>query len=488
MAPGRLGVNPRFDFAAPTTPASELGATHFVAIGGSGMSGIAQLLHDLGVEVSGCDGAASPAVERLRAAGMAVSIGHDPGHLDGVRTVVVSSAIPETNAELTAARAGGLRVLHRAQALASGMGDDVRVAVAGANGKTTTSAMLTAVLRAAGADPSFAIGSELADLGRNSLRGTGGVFVAEADESDGSFLSYRPHVAVVTNVQPDHLDFYGDFAHVQQAYAAFARSVEPGGWLIAAADDPGSAALARLLRSEGRQVLTYGEDPASDVRIEEVELHGLTSTARVVSDRGAVPLQVAAPGRHNVHNAAAALAAGWLALGRDPAQLTAGLAAFPGVHRRFERKGEVDGIVVVDDYAHNAPKVTALVAAARAVVGAGGAVRVIFQPHLYSRTRDFAAGFAAGLQPADQIVLLPVYGARETPMAGIDSHLIVEPLRDAGADATLAAGFDEAIDLVASRAGPGDLLLTVGAGDVTRIGPRLLAALAARSHAGPDRA
>lgn len=471
------GVNERFDFGEPTRPASALGRVHFVAIGGTGMSGIAAFLHDLGVPVSGCDGVEGPAVERLRAAGIEVAIGHDPAHLTDADTVVVSSAIPQTNAELTAARAAGRLVLHRAQALASAMGDDTRVAVAGANGKTTTSAMIVSALRAAGADPSFAIGSELVDLGRNSLRGSGTVFVAEADESDGSFLSYRPHLAVVTNVQPDHLDFYGDVEHVEAAYAAFARSVVPGGLLVAFADDAGSARLAAAMRSEGRRVVTYGESADADVRISKVTADGLTSRARVAYAGSAIELTVGAPGRHNLANAVAALTAGWAGLDLDPMALAGGLARFPGTRRRFERRGSAGGVEVVDDYAHNAPKVAAVVAAARAVVAPGAALRVVFQPHLYSRTRDFAAGFAAGLAGADQVVLLPVYGAREQPIPGVDSGLIATELAALGRAAEVADDPADAVRRLVAQAASGDLVLTVGAGDVTRLVPEILAAL-----------
>lgn len=472
------GVNERFDFAAPTTAAGDLGATHFIAIGGSGMSGIAALLHDLGVPISGCDGAASAAVERLRAGGVRVDLGHDPAHLRGVATVVVSSAIRETNPELAAARGAGLRVLHRAQALASAMSGDTAVAVAGANGKTTTSAMTVAALRGAGLDPSFAIGSELADSGRNSAAGASPLFVAEADESDGSFLSYRPEIAIVTNVQPDHLDFYGDFEGVQRAYADFAASIAPGGLLVAAHDDPGSRALAARASASGQRVVTYGEDPAADVVISAISGRGLSSRARVTRGGLSLDVDVPAPGVHNVHNAVAALTAGWVGLDLDPHALADGLRAFPGTRRRFERRGSARGVTIVDDYAHNAPKVAALVAGARAVVEAGASLRVVFQPHLYSRTRDFAAGFAAGLAGADQVVLLPVYGAREEPVPGVGSELIADHLRDLGRPAQLADGPAAAVAALVADAAPGDLILTVGAGDVTALGPALLAALA----------
>ncbi len=472
-----LVVNPRFDFTVELPPLARAGAVHFIGIGGSGMSGIAHLFASAGLTVTGCDGAESDAVAGLRAAGVAVTIGHDAAHVDGVDTLVVSSAIPETNPELAAARARGIRVLHRAQALAMSMGDRVRIAVAGANGKTTTSAMVATALLGAGLDPSYAIGSPLVATGVSSAIGAGRAFVVEADESDSSFLTYHPHIAVVTNVQPDHLDFYGDFAHVEEAYAAFAATIPAGGLLVAGADDPGSARLAARAAAAGTRVLTYGESYDADVRIEDVILTGAGGAARVVAGDQGVDLRIAAPGRHNLANAVAALTVGWFGLGADPAALAKALESFAGTRRRFEVKGTVRGITVVDDYAHNAPKVAALVSAARAVAG-DGAVRLVFQPHLYSRTRDFAAQFAAGLAGADQVVLLPVYGAREQPMPGVDSHLIAEALAALGSTAELVERPEQAVAALARRAQSGDLVLTVGAGDVTRLAPALLAALA----------
>ncbi len=474
------GINPRFDFTAARVALTDLGTVHFIAIGGSGMSAVATLLADAGLAVSGCDAVDGAAAARLRASGTAVATGHDPGHLQGIDTVVVSSAVPETLPELAAARAAGLRVLHRSQALAAAMGSATGIAVAGANGKTTTSAMIVSALRAAGADPSFAIGAELVDTGTNAHLGAGAAFVVEADESDGSFLSYRPSIAVVTNVQPDHLDFYGDFAHVERAYAAFAASMDPSGLLVTSADDPGAQRLAATVRASGARVVSVGDGPGADLRLEGVRQRGLTGSA-TVHDRASgarFDLNVAAPGRHNIDNAAAAFAVGWLGCGLDPVPVLAGLAAYPGTRRRFERRGEAGGVTVVDDYAHNGAKVRAVVTAARDALAGTARLHVVFQPHLYSRTRDFAAEFAAGLAPADDVVLLPVYGARETPMAGVTSELIAAPLRHLGTAVAVVDGPAAAIAHLVTRARPGDLILTVGAGDVTRIGDPLLAALA----------
>lgn len=473
---GDLVVNPRFDFRAPLPPLAELGATHFLAIGGSGMSGIAHLYAASAVPVDGCDRSGSDAVDALVRAGVRVSIGHDIAHLRGIDTLVVSSAIPEENPELGAARADGLRVLHRAQALAVAMAGRTGVAVAGANGKTTTAAMIASALRYAGLDPSYAIGSAVAETGVGSALGSGPAFVVEADESDSSFLCYRPQVAVVTNVQPDHLDFYGDFAHVEAAYAAFAESVRPDGLLVVAADDPGAARLAARAASAGMQVVTFGESTAAHVRIESVHLAGMGASA-ILRGRGErIELRLQVPGRHNLHNASAALLAGWLGLGADPQVLAAGLAGFAGTRRRFEVVGVQRGVTVVDDYAHNPAKVAAVVSAARAVAGPA-AVRLIFQPHLYSRTRDFAAAFADALAGADQVVLLPVYGAREAPMPGVSSQLIADQLRGRAAQVAIVDTPSAAVRRLVAEAHPGDVLLTVGAGDVTRLGPDIVRAL-----------
>ncbi len=467
--------NPRFDVLAPRSDLADLGAVHVLAAGGAGMSAIVRLLLDAGVPVSGSDAKDSPLLERLRERGARLWVGHDPAHLAGVDTVVVSSAIRESNPELAAARERGLRILHRSQALAATMGARSRVAVAGANGKTTTSSMLTVALLEAGEQPSFALGGELSTQGVNAALGDGAAYVAEADESDGSFLAYRPHVAVVTNVQPDHLDFFGDFATVEAAYLEFARTVEDGGLLVACADDAGSARLAQRAADAGVRVLTYGFDESSDLRLVDPALEGASARATLVDDGTERELVIAVPGRHNLLNAAAAHAAAVHGLGVDPEAILAGLAAYGGTRRRFETKGVVRGVTVVDDYAHNPGKVEAVVRTAREIAGRHRLV-VVFQPHLYSRTRDFAEAFAAGLEPADEVLLLDIYGAREDPVEGVTSRLVAEPLSAAGTSAAVVSA-EEALSRIAEGTAEGDLVLTVGAGDVTELGPRVLLAL-----------
>lgn len=476
---------PAFDFTAPVPPADELGPVHFIAIGGSGMSGVARLFLARGIEVSGSDAVDSPVLAELAAAGARVHVGHDAAHLGAARTVVVSSAIRESNPELAQARALGLRVLHRAQGIAALLGDRQAVAVAGANGKTTTSAMLTVALQRAGADPSFVIGSALVGSGVSSAPGEGAAFVVEADESDGSFLAYRPTVAVVTNIRPDHLDHYGDLAGIERAFEAFAGTVGEGGLLVVCADDPGSAALGRSRRAAGERVLTLGTDPGADVRLEQVEAAGATSRAVLHWDGvGELALSVPMPGLHNLLDATAAAVAAVAGLGADPAAVLAGLAEFGGSARRFQPVGEAGGVRVVDDYAHNPDKVAAVVASGRAVAGADGRLVVVFQPHLYSRTRDFADAFAEALGRADVVCVCDVYAAREEPLAGVTGALISDRLqaRPEVEVHYLPHRARLAADLVPLlRAG--DLVLTVGAGDITGVGPQLLALL--REH-GPE--
>ncbi|HET8981089.1 MAG TPA: UDP-N-acetylmuramate--L-alanine ligase [Pedococcus sp.] len=444
------------------------------------MSGVARVMLARGCRVSGSDAKDSPVLTALAAEGATVSVGHDPSHLDGVDTVVISSAVRESNPELAAARERGLRVLHRSQALASTMSTSRRVAVAGANGKTTTTSMLTVALQHCGADPSFAAGGELAKHGTNAHWGTGEVFVAEADESDGSFLVYRPEVGIVTNVQPDHLDFYGTFENVQKAYAEFAASILDGGLLVACHDDEGSLALAERARSDGLRVLTYGWSPDADVVLGELASQGLMSRVTVRDAEGTShTLRITIPGRHNLLNAAAAFTAATAGLGQDPARILEGLFGFTGTRRRFEPKGVAAGVSVVDDYAHNPGKVAAVVGTGADLVRGQGRLLVVFQPHLYSRTRDFAREFAAALAPADAVVLMEVYGAREDPIPGVSSALIEQALRESHpeADVEVISSWSAVAEATARRARPGDLILTVGAGDVTMLGPEILRAL-----------
>jgi len=485
------GSNRRFDFTAEVPAASSLGSVHFIAIGGAGMSGVARVMLARGLPVTGSDAKESLVLAALVTEGAKVHIGHDAANLGDADTVVVSSAIREDNVELREARSRGLRVLHRSQALASVMQGRRRVAVAGANGKTTTTSMLVVALQQCGVDPSFAVGGELAKHGTNAHHGTGEIFVAEADESDGSFLVYRPEVAIVTNVQPDHLDFYGTFAAVQTAYAKFAATVQPDGLLVTCADDQGSRDLGDRARAAGSRVITYGLAADADVRLTDVAGAGMHAHAQLRGpERGRAVLgrlDLGIPGRHNLLNATAAFVAATEGLGQDPGRVLQGLAGFTGTRRRFEPKGEVAGVRVVDDYAHNPGKVTAVVETALALATPGRLI-VVFQPHLYSRTRDFAAELATALSPADIIIVMDVYAAREDPMPGVSGALISDQLTHgaqprAGEKVRFVPSWSVVAPLVVQIARAGDLVLTVGAGDVTMIGPEILRLLGSRPEA-----
>jgi UDP-N-acetylmuramate--alanine ligase len=476
------GSNGRFDFAADVPEASSLGSVHFIAIGGTGMSGVARVMLARGLKVSGSDAKESLVLAALVNEGAEVHIGHDAANLGNADTVVISSAIRDNNVELVEARARGLRVLHRSQALASVMKGSRRVAVAGANGKTTTTSMLVVALQQCGVDPSFAIGGELAKHATNAHHGTGEIFVAEADESDGSFLVYRPEVAIVTNVQPDHLDFYGSFAGVRAAYAKFATTVQPGGLLVTCADDQGSRDLCEVARAAGNRVVTYGTAADADVRLTDVGGAGMHAHAQLsrpgVGQAVVGHLDLGIPGRHNLLNATAAFVAATEGLGQDAGRVLKGLAGFTGTRRRFEPKGEVAGVRVVDDYAHNPGKVTAVVETGLALAAPGRLI-VVFQPHLYSRTRDFAAELAQALSPADVVIVMDVYAAREDPMPGVTGALITDHLAEqaspsSAGNAYFVPSWSDVAPLAVQVARPGDLILTVGAGDITMIGPEIL--------------
>ncbi|GCE75764.1 UDP-N-acetylmuramate--L-alanine ligase [Cellulomonas biazotea] len=473
-----------------TRTVAELGRVHLVGVGGAGMSAIAALLAARGLEVSGSDAADGPALPGLRSAGVRVHVGHDAALVGDADTVVVSSAVRDSNPELAAARAEGLTVLHRSEALAALMADRDAVAVAGAHGKTTTSAMVATALLDAGADPSFAIGGTVltADGALGGSRdGHGPAFVAEADESDGSFLAYEPLVAVVTNVEPDHLDHYGSREAFEDAFVAFAGRVRRGGLLVACADDEGAARLVTAatgaLADRGVRVVTYGTSATADVRVGELRPDGDRWSVRLVTDDVAVDVTLAVPGTHNALNAAAAWAAA-RGLGVAPEAAARGLAAFRGTGRRFEDRGTVAGVRVVDDYAHHPTEVAAVLRAARTVVGSGRVV-VLFQPHLFSRTRIFAREFGAALDLADVVVVTDVYAAREDPDPAVTGALLVDAVPTAGRARFVADRIDAA-RAVAAAARPGDLLLTVGAGDVTALVPVVLDALAAAPSSGPE--
>ncbi|KIH98648.1 UDP-N-acetylmuramate--alanine ligase [Streptomonospora alba] len=467
-------------------PVDKLGRLHFIGIGGVGMSGIARVLLQLGAEVTGSDAKDGPLLHELAALGATTHVGHDAAHVGTADTVVVSSAVREDNPELAEARERGLRVIPRAAALGALLLGRRGTAVAGTHGKTTTTSMLTVVLQHAGAEPGYVIGGALVTTGRGADAGAGEVIVAEADESDGSFLMLSPEIAVVTNVEADHLDNYGGLDEIHAEFAAFAERV--GDTLVVGADDEGARRVSEIARGLGKRVLTYGEAADSDYRVADVSAEGFrTSFTLTAPDAQPLHAELAVPGRHNVLNAAAAVAVADV-LGYDPEVAVAGLAGFTGAARRFELKGEAGGVAVYDSYAHHPTEIAADLQAARAALDTRGAadaspgrVVAVFQPHLYSRTRIFADAFAKALSLADEVVVLSVYAAREDPEPGVSSELITRGITHA------TVGYEpdraEAVARAAAAAEPGDIVLTMGAGDVTELGPRIVEALSALEQA-----
>ncbi|WP_181777734.1 UDP-N-acetylmuramate--L-alanine ligase [Amycolatopsis pittospori] len=456
---------------------------HLIGIGGAGMSGIARILLARGAQVSGSDAKESRAFLSLRAQGAEIAVGQRAENLDafpeGPSSVIVSTAIKETNPELVAARERGITVLHRAQALA-GLMEGHRVAcIAGTHGKTSTTSMLTVALMHCHLDPSFAIGGDLNESGANAHHGEGGVFVAEADESDGSFLAYSPSVAVVTNVEPDHLDHHGTAEAYVSVFTDFLARIEPGGVLVVCGDDEGAEKLGALASARGIRVRRYGRSVtgADDARILDFAPAPDGGVVKVSLQGKEIDLRVAVPGEHMALNAIAALLAG-IELGAPVDGLAEGLAAFGGVRRRFEFKGRSGDVRVYDDYAHHPTEVDAQLRAVRTAAGSGRVI-VVFQPHLYSRTKTFSAEFAAALSLADEVVVLDVFGAREEPEPGVSGALIAD--RITGATVHYQPAFDVAAKLAADLVKPGDLLVTMGAGDVTQLGPEILAELDRRA-------
>jgi UDP-N-acetylmuramate--alanine ligase len=469
--------------AAEAVPAARLGRVHFAGIGGAGMSGIARIMLARGIPVSGSDSMPSAMLDELAALGASVHVGHASGNLGGLGagdTLVVSSAIRPDNPELAEASRRGMRVLHRAAALASVMAGRRVIAIAGTHGKTTTTSMLTTVLRECGADPGYVIGGILTETGLGAEDGTGTDFVAEADESDGSFLLLSPDVAVITNVEADHLDNYASLADIEAAFITFAGRVS--GTVLTCADDPGAEVVAaQLERVIPGRVRRYGESGHADYRLSDVRSHGMAVSIAVCSDQGPFGeslshMTVGVPGHHNALNATAAFAAA-VELGFAPPRVAAAIAAYRGARRRLELKGEGDGVRVLDSYAHHPTELAADLRAARDIAD-GGQVIAIFQPHLYSRTRIFATEFGQALGLADEAVVLDVYAAREDPEPGVTGRLVADAVP--GGQARFVPDRERVAALIAQIAEPGSVVLTMGAGDVTKLGPQLVEVLSGR--------
>ncbi|MFI6013492.1 UDP-N-acetylmuramate--L-alanine ligase [Streptomyces sp. NPDC051243] len=456
---------------APGIPTA-MDRPHFIGIGGAGMSGIAKILAQRGAEVAGSDAKESGTAEALRALGVTVHIGHAAEHLaDDASCVVVSSAIRQDNPELARAAELGIPVVHRSDALAALMDGLRPIAVAGTHGKTTTTSMLAVSLTELGLKPSYAIGGDLDAPGSNALHGDGEIFVAEADESDRSFHKYAPEVAIVLNVELDHHANYASMDEIYESFVTFADRIVDGGTLVISADQDGARELTRRVAGSVRTV-TYGEAADADVRVLSVVAQGLKSQVTVLLDGQELTFAVSVPGRHYALNAVAALAAG-AALGVPAAELAPALAAYTGVKRRLQLKGEAAGVQVIDSYAHHPTEMTADLEAMRAAAG-DARILVAYQPHLFSRTQELGKEMGDALALADSSLVLDIYPAREDPIPGVTSDLVIEAARAAGAEVTAVHDKSEVPSLIAGMAKPGDLVLTMGAGDVTDLGPLIL--------------
>lgn len=453
----------------------DLGRVHFAGIGGSGMSGIARMFQAAGIQVTGSDATENANTRALRDGGIPVSIGHDAAHVKDAQTLVVTGALWPDNPEYLAAKERGLTVLHRSQALAWLTRNKRLIAVAGAHGKTTSTGMIITALLELELQPHFVNGGVIEALGVSAAPGNGDLFVIEADESDGSFLLYDTSIALITNVDPEHLDFYGNRDAFMRAFVDFAEGASER--VVISADDPGALEVSAKLPRE--RLLTFGESADADVRLSDVVTQGPVKFS--LSYQGVTySTTLRVPGHHNAVNAAGAFAA-LVAIGVDPAKILPALSVFGGTKRRFELHAEINGVRVLDDYAHHPTEVAALLTSARTVAN-GGRLIAVHQPHLYSRTRIFAGEFAQTLETlADQTVVLAVCGAREDPEPGVTGALVSErfsnPERVRYID-----DWQRAAEYIADIAQPGDLVITMGCGDVYRMIPQITDALTAANQ------
>ncbi|MDD7384290.1 MAG: UDP-N-acetylmuramate--L-alanine ligase [Actinomycetaceae bacterium] len=459
--------------------AGAVSGTHFylIGIGGAGMSVLAQLLLALGATVSGSDREESDTTRDLSGRGVTVFIGQKAANVPPDAIVVYSSAIKDSNPELVQARRVGLPMMHRSEALALAASGLEFIAVAGSHGKTTTSSMIASALYRAGYDPSWAIGGSLKELGSGGRLGSGSFFVAEADESDESFLNYTPRVEVVTNVEPDHLDHYGSALAYATAFVQFAQRLEPGGLLVVCSDQPEGRQLAREAASEGIRVQTYGFKPGVDSLDHMQIMASGVYTLRSVDYR----INLAVPGAHNMLNAAGALSAA-LDLSVAPDSFIAGLEKFDGAGRRFDLKGTIGGVRLYDDYAHHPTEVRATLVVARGEAEkTSGHVRVLFQPHMYSRTQHFARAFAQELLKADSVIVTSVFAAREVPEQGEEGDSITAKMHGR---AQFIPDMNDAARVLADMAREGDVLITMGAGSINHVDPIILQRLQERGISG----
>jgi UDP-N-acetylmuramate--alanine ligase len=445
---------------------------HFIGIGGIGMSGIAEILLNLDMKVSGSDLRRSPVTDRLAQMGATIYEGHDAANISGATVVVTSSAVRADNPEVVEAHAHKIPVIQRAEMLAELMRLKYGIAIAGMHGKTTTTSMVAAVLAAGGLDPTVVVGGRVGALGSNARLGSSRYLVAEADESDRSFLKLSPILAVVTNLDREHMDCYHDLADIEQAFLNFMDKVPFYGAVTACLDNP---LLAAILPRVRRRVYTYGVAPDADYRLEFLDASQGSSSSHFQVHTAAGPLgpfELHVPGRHNVLDATAAVAIAHQ-LEVSPEKIAEGLQSFSGVDRRFQLRGRARGVTVVDDYGHHPTEIRATLAAAREC--SYKKIHVVFQPHRYSRTRDLLDRFRGAFVDADTVIVLPIYAASEQPIPGVTAELLASKIE--GPEVQFIPEFPSAVAAVAAQASEGDLILTLGAGSVSQLAPQILAAL-----------
>lgn len=453
---------------------------HFMGLGGAGMAPLADLIRRSGGQVTGCDANSSATLAAFAESGLETTVGHDPSHVSAASALVITSAVTSDHPEIVAARAAGIPVLKRAAALGAVVNHGYVVGVAGTHGKTTTTALTTAVLIAAGMDPTGVVGGRVPEWNGNLRLGSASLFVVEADEFDHSFLSLSPDIAVVTTLEADHLDIFGSLQGVEAAFLEFIERVPPEGLIVACGDDSGVGRLLPRLGAPRRSVVTYGLGAGSMLRATKIEASGRSTRFEVV-ERG-VSLGTAAlriPGFHNVRNALAAVGVA-RQLGADWAAIAEGLASYQGVERRFQQIGEIDDVLVIDDYAHHPTEISATLQAARAAYPSRRLVAV-FQPHLYTRTRDFAREFGQALAVADVLFVTGIYAAREQPIDGVTGELIADSARSSGADVRYLPERVSVVEQVMAELRPGDVCITLGAGDLNEAAREIVSILGGKS-------
>ncbi len=447
---------------------------HFIGIGGVGMGKLASMVLDQGARVSGSDVRANDMVASLQERGAVIAIGHEAQHVQRPDIVVFSSAISQENPEMVEARRQGCRLMHRSELLNNLMNDYVRVTVAGAHGKTTTTAMVAKILKDAGCDPTVALGGVIRGDASRAPVGRSRIFVAEVDESDGSFLQTHPHISVVTNIDREHLDFYHDWDRVQAAFRQFVAQTEPGGHVVFCAEDP---VLSGIVHSTDVRALSYGFCDGAEVKGSELTCAGHGGRFECVcGDRPLGVIELRVPGRHNALNALAAIGVSVGVMGLDPALVKKSLESFGGVHRRFELKGEVDGVTVIDDYGHHPTEIKATLAAARIVAG-GRRVVVAFQPHRYTRTQALLDDFACCFSGADALFVTDIYAASECPIPGVSAERLVEHITRCSSIPAVYLPRNQVAEHLIKMVQSGDFVVTLGAGDITAVGPQIVEAM-----------